>query len=250
MKILIALTLLTSGMLSAQEPQLIGGREANPKDWPASVYVSSGSSRCSATVVGEKSLLVAAHCIKDGGKLYFSIGPNRYTSVCSHSIDYKKDKTADYALCIIDKPVTGIEFENINIDPSLIKLNDEVLLTGYGCIKPGGGGGNDGTYRVGEAKVIALPGRTNDIVTAKGAALCFGDSGGPAFKYLDKEKAVRVLISVNSRGNTVDTSYLSATHTAEALKFFKSWSSKTGQKICGLDVQAVGCKKLIEPCRP
>ncbi len=121
------------------------------------------------------------------------------------------------------------------------------MLTGYGCVQPGGGGGNDGTYRIGEAKVSSIPSRDNDIVTRGGAALCFGDSGGPAFKYLNAEKTKRVVISVNSRGDIRTTSYLPATHTAMAKKFFKDFAEKNGLKICGVHADAMGCRDAVPP---
>jgi hypothetical protein len=225
------------------EPVLINGRVADPKDFPASVYSSQGNSRCTATVVGERVLFIAAHCVSNGGTAAFRIGSERYTSTCTHSSDYRGNSTADYSLCVVDKAVEGIPYENVNQDESLVGVGDEVLLTGFGCVQPGGGGGNDGKYRVGEAKVLRTPsGNNNDIVTGQGAALCYGDSGGPAFKYLDAAKTKRVQISINSRGDIARTSYLSATHTNQGKRFIKAWSDKSGLKICGVHAEAKGCR--------
>jgi hypothetical protein len=153
--------------------------------------------------------------------------------------------------------VTGIPYENLNTDPTAVKVGDEILLTGYGCVRQGGGGGNDGTYRIGEAKVSKV-GKgdsakgDNDIVAKNGAALCFGDSGGPAFKYLDAGKTKRVMISINSRGNIRDTSYLSSVSTPRAKGFISIWSAAKGVKLCGYHADAKGCRDAkpdpTDPC--
>lgn len=222
-------------------PTLINGTPADPKDWPASVYASMGNSRCSATVVGERVLLIAAHCVSSNSRANFSVGPNSYQSTCSYSSQYPANATADWALCVINKPVTGIVFEVVNQDPNLVKVGDKVTLTGYGCVNPGSGtGGNDGTYRVGTSTVTDVPsGNNNDIVTKRGAALCYGDSGGPAF-YGQGE--TRKVISVNSRGDISSQSMLSSVSTPSAIAFITSWANRNSQKICGVHADATGCR--------
>jgi hypothetical protein len=147
----------------------------------------------------------------------------------------------DLALCKINKKVEGIPFESVNTDPSLLAVNKEILLTGYGCVRQGGGGGNDGVYRIGEAKIIALPDPYD--LTARGkAALCFGDSGGPAFIYLDELKSKRVQISVNSKGDIRTTSYLTVTSSEASIDFMKKWASENKVEICGVTENAKGCR--------
>lgn len=235
---------------------LIGGRTADPNDWPASMYAAMNGGRCTSTLVGQRTLLIAAHCVDNGAKATFRIKNVIYSSTCEHSPAYVAgNATADWALCVVDKTVTGVEFEIVNQDNAAVKVGDEVLLTGFGCVQPGGGGGNDGTYRVGEATVTDVPngGDSNDIITKGGGALCFGDSGGPAFKFMDADKKTRVQISVNSRGDIRTESFLSSVSTDQAREFFKSWSKKHDQKICGVHVDALGCRGTgdapTSPCR-
>ena len=229
----------------SKQPTLINGRAAEPKDWPASVYSSQGNSRCTATVVGERVLMIAAHCVSNGGKASFKIKGAQYSSICTHSSDYRRNSTADYALCAVDKVVEGIPYEVLNQDAEAVKVGDELLLTGFGCVQPGGGGGNDGVYRIGEAKISRTPrGTDNDIVTGGPAALCFGDSGGPAFKIVGEK---RWQVSINSRGDIRRTSYLSALHTAQAKEFIASWYKENNHKICGVHADAKGCRNTVSP---
>lgn len=219
------------------QPTLIRARAANPADFPASVWTRS----CTATVVGPQVVFIAAHCVSSG-TVQFTAGPNSYSATCRVSREYRNNPTADYALCETEKVVSGIAYESVNLDPNLLKVGDEILLSGYGCIRAGGGGGNDGTYRIGESRIATLPrGTSNDIVTNTGAALCFGDSGGPAF-WINKSTGARRVISTNSRGDISRESFLSATHTEEGRRFFSAWAELTGKKICGLHNDAQGCR--------
>lgn len=228
---------------------LINGRPADPTAWPVSVYASSSQGSCSATVVGERVLFIASHCAQDGGKVTFSVGANKYSAKCSQHPEYRNDATADWELCLIDRPVTGPVYEVLGVNESL-KIGDEVLLTGYGCVRPGGGGGNDGIFRIGEAKVQGLPsGNSYDVVTHGGAALCFGDSGGAAYKrYPDGRRRI---FGVNSRGDIRTESYLPAVWA----KTFKDWALKwaaanNNVRICGIHPDAQACRDGSQPPPP
>lgn len=222
-------------------PVLIGGRAADPKDWPASMYASMGGASCTATIVGERALLIAAHCVSSGGKAQFKAAGESYSAVCLHSRDYQGNQTADYAACEIDRPVTGVPFELVNTEPAFVKVGEEILMTGFGCTISGGGGGNDGVYRIGESIIAKLPqGNDNDLVTKGPAVLCFGDSGGPAFKIVGNK---RYQLSINSRVHFQSkSSYLSYLASQQGTRFLKAWTEKTGHKICGMHADAVGCR--------
>lgn len=221
---------------------LINGVPADTKDWPASVYASAGNSRCSATVVGERAVLIAGHCVSDKGRITFSAGSNQYAATCTHHPAYDGgNSTADWTMCLIDRPVTGIAFENIGVTAKLA-VGQTVRLTGYGCIRPGGGGGNDGIFRTANSTVRSIPsGSSYDTVTRGGGALCFGDSGGSA--YLEGEDGSRVIFGVNSRGDIQTESYLSSTYVPTFVDWLNDWAAKNGNvRVCGMHKDAVGCR--------
>lgn len=234
-----------------EKPALINGRPAIPADWPASVYISAGGGRCSATLIGYRTLLTAAHCVKDGGQVIFTINPNRYNAKCKHHPDYAKDKTADWALCLVNREVPGIISEVVLTDPAALKKGATIMLTGYGCTEgPKGTGGNDGVFRIGEAKVSRLPATSHDITLNSGAALCFGDSGGAGYAF---QGGVRKVFGVNSRGNISTISYLSATSTGAFGQFARGWANANKVVICGLhpEADAFGCRAKTEtPPKP
>jgi hypothetical protein len=232
--------------LMLQAPALIGGKPAEPAEWPASVYAKYGSSACSATVVGERVLFIASHCTANGGTVQFAVGTNQYRARCTHHPEYKPNAqdTADWSLCVVDRPVTGVPFE-VLATKIMLQPNQQLLLSGYGCTNPGGGGGNDGIFRIGHAKIISLPYAKNyDIVTVGGAALCYGDSGGAAYFFPQTNgQGPRYIVGVNSRGNIEDTSYLSAVFAKTFVTWAEAWAKANGgAKICGLHADAAGCR--------
>lgn len=228
---------------------LIGGRAARSADFPASFYTLSDGSNCTAALVASRALLLAAHCMGDGAAIMLNIRGVEYEGSCTHAPGYAGDKTADWALCLMGKPIAGVPYEKVNIDPSRVRNGTSLLLTGFGCTTRSGEGGHDNVYRIGEAAVEQVPSAdSNDIVTKGAVVLCYGDSGGPAFLYLDDGKRDRVVVSVNSRvavdkaGIIVDTSYLSSTSTDHARRFLTDWSERSGTLICGVHLNATGCR--------
>jgi hypothetical protein len=231
------LVLFLSGtMASAQmiEPKLIGGTPVDTADWPASPWIGN----CSSTLIGERVLLTAAHCVRNGASKSFTIDGIRYSGTCSHHPSYVRNNTADYALCLLKSPVPKIEFETLATkDEVACAQGRQFLWTGYGCRK--WGGGIDGQFRVGTVDALRCPmGLNNDIITTGSVALCSGDSGGGGYIEIG---ASRKLVGVNSRSNTTDTSYVSSTSTSAFVNWAKSWSQSKSVKICGIHSDATRC---------
>lgn len=230
---------------ASAHPTLIGGKPANPIHWTANFYSVSADGSCTSTLIGPNVLFTAAHCVGNGKNVTVTKASVTYEGTCTHATQYATNTTADYALCLMNKPVPAEKYERVNTDPSLLKIGNNLLLTGFGCTKTGGGGGNDGVYRMGEAPIQVLPAMANnDIVTVGKVALCYGDSGGPAYILFDgREEGARIQVSINSRGNIYNTSYLSSVSTTMAINFITSWSNNNNAKICGIHVEAISCHK-------
>ncbi|MGG6497067.1 UNVERIFIED_CONTAM: hypothetical protein NY603_29520, partial [Bacteroidetes bacterium 56_B9] len=73
-------------------------------------------------MIGPQTLLTAAHCVGPDQDANLILAGTTYTGQCSHHPDYPGDLSADYALCLMSKPVPGIPYENINIDPQALKV--------------------------------------------------------------------------------------------------------------------------------
>jgi len=223
------------------EPQgiwatLIGGQIADRTKFPATVLQRAEGGMCSATIIGPRVLISAAHCSDMGETVHFSVHTGEsYSAKCSHHPDYKDNETADWNLCLIDREVKGITYETLSMDRTIPKKGSRVMLTGYGCTDEGGQGGIDGELRWGMVTVTRTPKRGDwDIITKGDVALCYGDSGSSAF-YVGAEGDNRWMISVNSRGNIKDTSYLSKTLQNDVFSgWLKGWAASNSVQVCGL----------------
>lgn len=221
-------------------PVLIGGAPADKKDWPANFTSSQGNSKCTSTVLGPKVMQLAAHCVGNGKIASITSGGQKYMGPCTHHQSYKNDATADYALCLLDKPIDLPWYEGVIENGSEIKVGSKIMLAGMGCTQAGGGGGNDDVFRVGEAPVVTLPNSNNDLITRGNSALCFGDSGGSA--YFKDSKGIYRVAAVNSRGDIRTTSYLSAVYTKTARDFYIKFAVDNNAQICGVSDSAPKCR--------
>lgn len=228
-------------VMRGEGQRLIGGEVADPAEWPASPFANN----CSSTIVGPRVQLIAAHCVSNGGTKTFTIGTTRYSAKCSHHPSYRNNSTADWALCLVDKEVAGIPYENVATEAQY-KVGMKLLLTGYGCRTAGGGGGMDGKFRIGMATVSRIPGTSSnyDTVTNNGAALCYGDSGGGV--YFINEAGERWVVAVNSRGDIARVSYLSTVWVKVAQDWMKQWSEANKAPICGIE-KLPACRNFIPP---
>ena len=220
--------------------ELTYGTPANQADWPASLWVFSSQGSCTATAIGSRTILTAAHCVPDGGSLSTTVSGVSYSAVCTHHPEYWNNGSADWALCHTDRPMTNIVFERLSTTASHHAVNTTVLLTGYGCTETGGG--NDGIYRIGNSTVsYPVEGTTYYFFTSGGAGVCPGDSGGAVFRVLPEG---RYVVGVNSRYGSSGGGAHSATTVSTVINFFRNWASARGELICGLDAAAANCRPI------
>ena len=114
--------------------------------------------------------------------------------------------------------------------------------------------GIDGVLRIGETVVTGFS--NYDMVSRlpaepgkpSGAALCFGDTGGPAY-ILDTSNKHQ-LLGVNCKGNVSDTNYDTRTDIPESQSFFKSFAQQTGADICGVNSDCSGPQPPPPPAAP
>ncbi len=169
--------------------ELINGFVVSQNDFPGVLRMTTGGT-CTASLVGPASILFAAHCFKkDHAKIRFDLGGKSVRGICRIAPGYLAgDKSDDWAMCLLNKKVSGIFYETIDFG-SLPKRGDLIHLSGYGCQAKDGK--LDGQLRLGyafaskpypQAPYEASTLYTKADIENGEAVLCPGDSGGPAFK--------------------------------------------------------------------
>jgi len=212
MNLLIALALSS---------RLIGGQIVDPPPHEILQLYKNGSTWCTASLVGPRSIITASHCAS--GQITFQSGGKTIKASMKRHPKYSTiGHQWDVALGTLDQDVPG-PYASL---ADHVAVGDQVVLSGYGCWK---NGKYDGKLRMGKADITGKAG--TDWTTAKGSALCYGDSGGPAFTLQGEQFAV------NSKGNISTKSWLSDLTSDGVRSWLAKESEKQGAPICGITAE-------------
>lgn len=264
------------------EIQVFGGTGPVAGNW-SSVFVAhlegkDGLRSCTATLVGPRALLTAAHCVDAGDKvplrtLQLAIGKDLLAFTCKIDPRYqlaggyrsrwpRANGALDFALCALQERAAPLpeRFHNFlreRISLSPIATQESVLLTGYGCTEMAvdllapslASGPFSSVFTIGEEKVETASAElmTTLSVDAKEPALCDGDSGGPVFTgvRLADVAAPRQVRAVNSKVS-VETYELVSTMallSSDAFRqFLGCWIKEVGAPVFVVEPQ------LVRPC--
>jgi hypothetical protein len=240
----IALAFGPSKALFAEifQPQLINGQPAAAGTLLEVVRISilapdgvvEGS--CTGTVVGPAVIATAAHCVETNQRVRFTYKGVRYAGKGYQSPLFET-KGHDLAVILADTKIA--DAKPIPLTFARLASDERVLLAGYGCTQKGGTGGNDGILRTGTA-TVGGPTSGYDywmVAGTSGAAVCFGDSGGPTFRQT-AGLPLR-LAGIISSGDIQEFT-LSVRHDLQESKdFYQSVERIYKTQICGLS--APGC---------
>jgi len=166
---------------------------------------SGNKAACTATLIGKRTVLTAAHCVTTKnapyqvlspinfyiGKLYYG---TKYKAVAVHvHSKYAGGNKADVAVLRLDRDVTGVT--PIPIAMTSPNKGETIVIVGYG--KTGENGQSFGTKRKATNKIDSMTSTTYSMYGSSGSEgnVCNGDSGGPS---LATRNGMETVIGVHS----------------------------------------------------
>ncbi len=174
---------------------------------------------CTATLVGPRVILTAAHCAKGGvtyGRQSLKMLKHPRYSIFGHQ--------HDVAIGILPM---GLSPPYVTVATTVPVVGDDLVIAGYGCFK---NGQYDNKLRAGETEISHKQG--TDWVSSTKAAICYGDSGGPAFEMRTMSQ-----IGVHSKGNISTRSWMADVTSKSVQDWLSQVAESQTLEICGVNLE-------------
>jgi V8-like Glu-specific endopeptidase len=214
-------------------PKITAGTKTS--GYPSVGYLTSGGVSCTATLIGRREVLTAAHCIDSQSGRFSVGGSNRpWSTAHVHEAYDKNTLDNDLAVVILDSAVTGVEPSSLGT--AAVAGGQTITLVGYGYTSFSGGNSASEKY-VGTNQVASVGSKWFSY--RGGSNNCSGDSGGPSF-------AGAVVVGVHSSGE--GNAYCSTTGYDVRVDPYVSWieSKATGDLGGGGDASCADKTNFVD----
>lgn len=175
--------------LGSQSPKITGG--TTDSGHPTAGTLLSGSSACTATLIGNHTVLTAGHCIKSILPTFTTSGASYKAIAVTRHPSYGGGNNNDVAIVVLGEDVAGVTPTPINTQ--MVTVGQAITLVGYGL---SGTGGGFGTKRVGTNTISSVGATTFKFLG--NSNVCDGDSGGPTYVEINGEELVAGVHSTRS----------------------------------------------------
>lgn len=240
------------------KPFVVGGVRADPAQF-TSTLIFETDQRCTATIVGQRSVLTAAHCVANNLNGSLKLNGRSIPLTCEMHSHYagaaclsgnpvRNECTADIALCLAGSVISapGMRYEKVHSTVEApLRVGSSIVLLGYGCTSHGGAPSN--ALYLGSANIRSIskgdaattPEESFHVVQG-GAVACEGDSGAGALNAVNL--SARRLIGVTSNTNeAMNITRLVSPRDRRIYLYMVRWGNSRNTKICGVHGNAPGC---------
>jgi hypothetical protein len=227
---------------------IIGGTDATgSEDFSKTVvllYDKAVGAICTASIISDKLLLTAAHCVSSSPtSLYVVFGTNvestdiivrRVVTTATTPVWAARQgqdlNTGDMAMVgFVGGLPDGYKPAELLSDASVLKDGDAVTLAGYGT-SDGVAGTGAGKLRFVDTTIQTAAYSESEILMeqSKGHGACHGDSGGPAYVNVNGK---RLLIGVTSRGVNDPDNHCGVSSAYTSIAYYADWVKKSATEM-------------------
>ncbi len=226
---------------------IYGGTQAanDPAVFGLAISIPGGQATCTATLIGQRTLLTAAHCAEGATEIWatnktaFTQNDADYIEVTSSLIHSgwagdPGENSDDLALLLLKNAVTTTP-KQWNMQASNVPDGKTVRMVGYGVDE----NGNAGTKKQSAQVIDAVTTHLLHFDQRNGHGVCQGDSGGPVFSTgadgVERVVGVASFVSANAPGQ--DACAIAGAHTRVDVysSWITAWMVKNETPTCARD---------------